>query len=131
MSSNSIQNRDIDCLRPDFKDNLMRALALAGEADLDMLVIETCRTKERQAWLYAKGRTAPGPKRTWTLSSKHIDGIAADCVPLVDGKINWNRKDLFMQWGECVTKAGLVWGGDFRKTFDGPHCEAKPAEIGG
>ncbi len=41
-------------------------------------VVETYRPQERQDELYAKGRTAPGERVTWTLNSRHTEGRAVD-----------------------------------------------------
>ncbi len=52
----------------------------------DFKVNEGLRTLERQRWLYASGRTRPGPKVTKTMKSKHLaqaDGYshAVDLLP--------------------------------------------------
>lgn len=52
------------------------------------------RTKERQAELYAQGRTKPGKKVTWTLKSYHMTGNAFDIYAYVDGKASWDLKYL-------------------------------------
>ncbi|MCG8467965.1 MAG: hypothetical protein MJB57_07095 [Gemmatimonadetes bacterium] len=46
-------------------------------------VVETHRSQERQAELYAQGRTKPGPIVTWTEHSAHTEGLAVDVI--VDG----------------------------------------------
>ena len=48
------------------------------QPDLNLKVHETLRTEERQAWLYAKGRTTQGPQVTWVQHSPHQDGVALD-----------------------------------------------------
>lgn len=102
-----------------------------------ILVIEGLRTKERQAELYAQGRTKPGKVVTWTLLSKHIDGKAVDVVLLRDGKIDWDDPSAFTELGKIMLETasqfgiqlrwGYDWDGD--KTLrekgenDGPHFE--------
>jgi len=103
---------------------LYEALEAARAAGLDPIVIETYRTQKRQNYLYAQGRTRPGNKVTWTKNSKHIKRLAADVCPRVNGKIAWDRKDLFDRWGEIAETAGLSWGGRFRN-YDGAHVQAQ------
>ena len=65
---------------------------------------------------------------TWTLKSRHIDGLAMDIVP-VNGKGNptwdmghyWNK---FVSIRDCGKEAGLICGADW-KTPDWPHYEIK------
>lgn len=73
-------------------------------------VTEGRRTTARQASLFAQGRTAPGPKVTWTLASRHLTGrafdidfvgIAADQVP----DVWWDLAGRIGEW------LGLRWGG--------------------
>lgn len=95
---------------------------------MPLTVIEGLRTKERQAQLYAQGRTAPGPKVTWTLSSKHIDGKAVDVAPL---PLDWNDRKGFLALAGAMFAAAqaigarirIRWGGD----WDG---DGKPMERG-
>ena len=60
-----------------------------------LMVLEGLRTKERQAELYAQGRTAPGKVVTWTMNSRHITGHAVDIAPVRGKEILWNDKGLF------------------------------------
>lgn len=72
----------MDDLHPLFRARLERWLAQA-RATFPQFVIrvgETRRIRERQEWLYAFGRTRPGPVRTYTLNSRHRWGLAADLV---------------------------------------------------
>jgi len=105
--------------------------------DHEILVIEGLRTKERQEQLYAQGRTKPGPIVTWTLESKHLDGLAVDVVMPVDGKIDWNNANSFVEVGFLMMNAakelgvalrwGYDWDGDLKLREkgenDGPHFE--------
>ena len=43
-----------------------------------IIIVETFRTQDRQDELYAQGRTTPGARVTWTLSSRHAEGRAVD-----------------------------------------------------
>ena len=102
---------------------LLRRLASEG---LTFKVTSGNRTKEEQAALYAQGRTAPGPRVTWTLKSRHIGGRAID-LTLFSGKNPvWESKH-YDRAGEVGKELGLVWGGDWKRTKDKPHFELPTA----
>lgn len=95
---------------------------------------QTLRTIAEQDALYAKGRTAPGPKVTNARggSSYHNYGLAIDIVLIVDGNtVSYDMKadfdaDKEPDFMECVRifKAhGWGWGGDWTSTKDYPHFE--------
>ena len=67
----------------------------------------------------------PGEKRvTWTLKSKHIDGLAIDFGFMVNGKFTYNGDwDKAYDLAERVGLTSL-----FRRTgYDRPHLEFNPA----
>lgn len=103
----------------------------------DILVIEGLRTPERQADLYAQGRTKPGPIITWTLKSKHLEGKAVDVVLLKNGTVDWTDSKSFVDIGKIMLDTAkelgvkLRWGYDWdgdgvlqeKGETDGPHFE--------
>ena len=118
-------------------DEQLAKVVRAVAAEHDILVIEGLRTKERQADLYAQGRTKPGKIVTWTLTSKHIDGKAVDVVKLKNGTIDWNDSRSFEELGKVMLDTAkqlgvkLRWGYDWdgdgvlkeKGETDGPHFE--------
>lgn len=123
-------SRKLEDLHPDIQP-LAAALIKAGKKEgIDILIYCTYRSSQEQAELYAQGRTEPGPKVTWTLSSKHneVDDVgrpaskAFDCVPIVKGNAVWNDYDLWEKIGFLGKSFGLRWGGDW-KYRDCPHFE--------
>ena len=98
---------------------LLRRLAAEG---LTFKVTSGNRTKEEQRALYAKGRTAPGPKVTWTLNSRHIGGRAIDLTFFHGKNPVWESKH-YDRAGQIGRELGLVWGGDWKRTKDRPHFE--------
>lgn len=108
-------------------------------SSVPFLVIGGLRSKERQAELYAQGRTKPGGKVTWTLKSKHIDGLAVDLAPYENGKIDWNTLSKFDAIYRAMMAAGaelgvsLRYGGDWdgdgvlreKGETDSPHFELR------
>ncbi len=121
--------------------SLANVVALAAtRSPFDVIVTEGRRSRERQAELYAQGRTKPGKIVTWTLNSKHIDGKAVDVCPYVNKKIPWEDKLLFVSLGREMLSAadelnvkirwGYDWDGDGslmeKGETDGPHFELVP-----
>lgn len=102
---------------------LLRRLAAEG---LTFKVTSGNRTKEEQRALYAKGRTAPGPKVTWTLNSRHIGGRAID-LTLFSGKNPVWESRHYDRAGAIGEELGLVWGGRWKRTPDRPHFELPSA----
>lgn len=108
-----------------------RALELTS---VDFMVIEGLRTKERQAQLYAQGRTAQGNIVTWTMKSKHIDGLAVDLLP---SPYDWKDPAKFDEVAKAMFQAAdelgvkIRWGADWdmdgnpreRGETDSPHFE--------
>jgi peptidoglycan L-alanyl-D-glutamate endopeptidase CwlK len=115
-------------VHPDLVKVVERAIELT---DQDFMVLEGVRTPARQKELYAQGRTAPGPKVTWTLNSNHFInpktgfGHAVDLVPF---PVDWSHTKL-----DVVSKAMFAaawelgvpirWGRDWNRN-------GKPAEKG-
>ena len=76
-----------------------RLVDIAQEActalPFDVIVVEGVRTKQRQRDLFAQGRTKPGKIVTWTLMSKHIDGLAVDLAP-------YDHETKQILWGDVL-----------------------------
>lgn len=106
------KDRSVESLHPAFRAVVLQVLATLRAAGVPFVPDETLRTAERQAWLYAQGRTIPGPGATpknplgntvtqkdgglgvWpvthpvvserlkTRRSRHQSGLACDLYPL-------------------------------------------------
>lgn len=116
-----------------------RALEISFETKgPDFAVIEGVRTPKRQRELYAKGRTAPGPKVTWTLNSNHFVNPKTgfgEAVDLFPG--TWTDLSKFDHMARCMFQASkelnipIRWGADWdrdgkpreRGETDSPHFE--------
>lgn len=105
----------------------------------DFMVLEGVRTPERQKELYAQGRTKPGPKVTWTLTSNHFRkadgyGHAVDLCPF---PVDWNTSSKFDAIAKAMFAAAeelevrIRWGKDWNQNgrpgekgeADSPHFE--------
>lgn len=115
-------------VHPDLAKVAHRAIQITEQ---DFIITEGVRTPERQKQLYAKGRTAPGPKVTWTLNSNHFKkadgyGHAIDVVPY---PVDWSDDTKFHRIAKAMKQAAaelgvkISWGGDWTKNRDLPHFE--------
>ena len=133
--------------RPKFEEFLKRLDGALGESQY--IAHEGRRSKEVQEAYYAQGRETlekvnelrkaaglyplrgekDNYKITWTLKSKHIDGLAMDVVP-ADGAGNptWDLAHFRMEFEDirdCGRAAGLACGADWPPPqADWPHYEA-------
>jgi peptidoglycan L-alanyl-D-glutamate endopeptidase CwlK len=119
---------------------LVRVVERAIELSrVDFMVLEGVRTPERQKQLYAQGRTRPGPKVTWTLTSNHFvkaDGFG-HAVDLVPWPVDWSDLKKFDAIAHAMFAAAdeigikIRWGANWdrdgkpraRGESDSPHFE--------
>lgn len=79
--------RTLQGLDPEFRARLQRVIdRMEKEHGHDVTLVETVRDQSRQNYLFEQGRSRPGPVVTWTRSSNHTRGRAADVI--VDGTYN-------------------------------------------
>ena len=88
-------------------------------------IISGTRTYKEQDALYAKGRTAPGPRVTNARGgqSNHNFGCAAD-IGLFKGGDYLEDSPLYLEAGPIGESVGLSWGGRWKSIKDYPHFEA-------
>jgi len=98
----SMPDRDPGNLRPEAKE----ALACIQDAMPDVWLVEGYRSPERQRWLYASGRTRPGPIVTWTLDSHHARGWAFDLA--FRGGSPWDARHPWERLREVAATCGAV-----------------------
>lgn len=90
-------------LHPELLARLQRVMERMKAEGFDVEIAEGFRTPERQAALFAQGRTAPGPVVTWTRDSQHTQGLAADVV------INGGYEDAgaYLRFAQLAREEGL------------------------
>lgn len=103
---------------------LAAAILAARPYGYTVRVIETLRATARQAWLYASGRTRPGPILTRAPPGEgdHEAGNAWDwvLVNLETNAVAWYRgedvplRNAYRAVGEASEALGLEWGGRYR-----------------
>jgi uncharacterized protein YcbK (DUF882 family) len=97
-------DRSVADLDPELQAKLARVMQrVRDETGHDVQVGETYRTQARQNALYAQGRDTNGPVVTWTQSSKHTQGRAADLV--LDGGAA--GKDAYLAMQKIANEEGL------------------------
>ena len=127
-------SRSLDDLHPRVNVMAEALLARCAAAGIPLTVSYTLRSMERQAELYAQGRTAPGPivTRARPGYSFHNYGLALDVVPTEllalprwgDTPEHHARTDqLWRQVGVIGIALGFRWGGAFSRIRDRPHFE--------
>jgi peptidoglycan L-alanyl-D-glutamate endopeptidase CwlK len=110
----SLQN--LSGVHPDLVAVVKRAIQIT---EVDMVVIEGVRSRERQKQLVAKGASK-------TLNSRHITGHAVDIAPW---PIDWDDLERFEIMADAMKQAAdelgvdVEWGGDWRTFYDGPHFQ--------
>jgi lysozyme family protein len=80
---------------------------------INIKILETYRTQERQNKLYAQGRTTPGPIVTKTLHSKHTERVALD----------FDAGSRQREAAQIFKANGFEWGGDWKGFVDQPHVQ--------
>lgn len=127
-STTNTINRNLALLYPPFREMVEKGLAEAHAAGLMAYVFEGFRSMERQAMLYAQGRTAPGNVVTWAKPGQtwHNYGLAVDLVwdkdPAREG-IQWSWAGAYDRLATIMTAQGLEWLG--ATTSDKPHFQKK------
>lgn len=92
MSNSTRRDGDITRLHPAIRDKVQKIRDQLNKEKIPFEVFEAFRTPERQASLFAKGRTAPGNKVTWVgpWHSIHQYGLAVDFVLKPGGNWSWD-----------------------------------------
>ena len=129
---------DLNLLHPAFKGRVKCFLEECRIAGIYLKPIETRRTKLRQLYLWGKGRFIsknlelqylgsdskdinggePKAKQvTWTLFSRHLEGLAADFAFVIGGKLTWNGDwakvhEIGLKCGLKGTGVGDQWNQD-------------------
>lgn len=89
------------------------------------IVTQTERSRAEQTAIYNQGRSTPGRIVTYCQypMSPHCWCCAYDIAITVNGKVTWDRDDLYRKAGAIGKALGLQWGGEFKRIYDTPHYE--------
>lgn len=96
--------RAMQRLDPEFRTRLERVIGrMRAEHGHEVKLVETTRSQVRQDFLFEQGRSRPGPVVTWTRSSNHTLGRAADV--LIDG--TYNNPAGYAKLAQIASEEGL------------------------
>jgi peptidoglycan L-alanyl-D-glutamate endopeptidase CwlK len=112
-------------VQPTFANLLLELKKHFQQKGLEVKYISGTRTYEEQAAIYAKGRTAPGPKVSNARPgfSNHNFGIAADAALFLPDGRYLGDTPFYRDIGKIVKEfPTLEWGGDWR-FVDEPHIQ--------
>lgn len=127
-------------LLPHVRDRFLMGQRDLRHVGVDVVVLETRRTPERQEWLYGSGRPdfpvfgRPGPiltnLRGANNRAKHVaepgKGLAIDYLvrlvlrPQLE---DWSLEQPWALAGSVFSALGFTWGGTWRKPWDLGHVE--------
>ncbi len=119
--------KNIATLLPEVRNRARQLIWEAAKAGFAIKIISGTRTYAEQDALYAKGRTAPGPKVTNARGgqSNHNFSIAFDIGVFKDGKYLEDGPE-YKKVGAIGKALGFKWGGDWDGFKDEPHFEWNP-----
>lgn len=115
-----LSQRSIDRLNGVHPDLVSVVKHAIERSEVDFMVTEGLRTKERQKELVAAGASK-------TMNSRHITGHAVDLAAYVNG-IRWDWP-LYEKIAKAMKQAAyelnikIEWGGDWKSFKDGPHFQ--------
>lgn len=119
-----INSRKVEDLHPRLQELCKKHIEACKAKGVEIIITNTLRDAEYQAYLYAQGRTRTGGIVTnMQQIGPHGFGFAYDIVPVANGKAQWNNDKLWQIAGEEGKKLGLTWGGDWKSIVDKPHFE--------
>ena len=132
VSSGNVLRRDnaLEKLHPDVRDRVTRTVAQLNNENIPFRVFEASRTPERQADLYAQGRTKPGLKVTnaqpW--QSYHQYGLAADLVLFESNTWSWSDAGARRAWWDRMTVVARTMGLE-TLNFERPHVQLAGVQL--
>lgn len=118
-----VNSRDLSLLRDDVEANLRILLRLCEAEGLPVLITQTVRDDEYQAYLYAQGRTRPGQivtnsKRT----TFHGAGLAVDFCKNVKGQ-EYSDRAFFDRVIAIAKQVGFSSGADWKSFPEKCHLQ--------
>lgn len=116
-----LNERSIKNLNGVHKDLVNVVCRAAKLSEVEFIVTEGRRTRERQAELVRSGASQ-------TMNSRHLTGHAVDLAPVIDGQVRWDWPPFHdiaaaMKQAAKELEVVIVWGGDWETFRDGPHFQ--------
>ena len=118
-----INSRDLADLRADVRANVETLLTMCKEQGLNVLITQTVRDNEYQAYLFEQGRTRAGSIITNSKTTTfHGQGLAVDFCENVKGH-EYDDPAFFRNVATIAKALGFSWGGDWKSFVDRPHLQ--------
>ena len=118
-----INSRSLSDLRPDVRTNVELLLKECEKQGLNILITQTLRDDEYQAYLYSLGRTRKGSIVTNSrVTTFHGAGLAIDFCENVKGR-EYADLSFFKNVAVIAKYIGFSWGGDWKEFQDRPHLQ--------
>ena len=118
----TVRNTTLDLLHPVVRKAVGSVLKQLAKEKIPLFVFEAWRSQARQHFLFAQGRTTPGPKVTFqdAWGSYHQYGLAVDLVFGGPGKWSWDepKKGMYKRMHEIARDNGLM-----PLDFETPHIQ--------
>ena len=116
-----LSDRDLQRLIGVHPDLVAVVEGAAQVTEVDFIITEGLRTKERQEQLVRAGASR-------TLKSRHLTGHAIDLAAKVGDEVRWDwplyhKLADAMQQAAAVRGVEIEWGGDWKSFPDGPHFQ--------
>lgn len=116
-----LSDRDLQRLIGVHPDLVAVVEGAAQVTEVDFIITEGLRTKERQEQLVRAGASR-------TLKSRHLTGHAIDLAAKVGDEVRWDwplyhKLADAMQQAAAVCGVEIEWGGDWKSFPDGPHFQ--------
>lgn len=124
MFSPHARNAEMSLLHPVVREKVAAVVGALNAEGIPFRVFEAFRYPQRQADLFAQGRTKPGAIVTkappWR--SYHQYGLAVDLVLFVDGKWSWDTAGAKRAWWKRMQDLGAAQGLE-ALSFELPHLQ--------
>jgi peptidoglycan L-alanyl-D-glutamate endopeptidase CwlK len=117
----NLDDRSLKRLEGVHPDLVAVVLGAAQITEVDFIVTEGLRTKERQEQLVRAGASK-------TLKSRHLTGHAVDLAAKVGNEVRWDwplyhKLAAAMKDSAAALGIEIEWGGDWKSFPDGPHFQ--------
>lgn len=130
MASEDQRSADVALLHPAIRQSVQDVQQQLNSEGFDFHIFEAYRSPQRQAYLYAQGRTRPGGivtyAKSWT--SYHQYGLAVDFVLKTNGNWDWSSSGPKAQAWKRLHEVGRAHGLE-PLNFEEPHLQMAGLRI--
>lgn len=121
-----LNSRDITLTHWYFQKKYTELVENCAKRNVKFLTVGTVRDQEYQSYIYEQGRSRNGNIVTnakYTSFHRNDVGLAADLVPIINGKIDWNAQSAYDIIHEEARKLGFTVGADWKSFPENAHIQ--------